>query len=80
MKFEEDIERIIFAYKEEIGRIQDGDLNSLTNVEKGLSVSRNYTKKLRLLLRSENFESTATEIRFFKHQKLFFSIDKLQNF
>ncbi len=60
---------ILNSYKNDISDVEDSNLNKLKNVEKGISISRKYIKRLRLLLREKQFEKREDEISFFKYQK-----------
>jgi hypothetical protein len=61
--------QILKAYKKEIKRIEDSDLNVYANAEQGLKLSRDYLQKLRILIRQLDFKSKQDEILFFKKQK-----------
>ena len=66
---EERIQEILSTYKNEISEIANLNLNDLSNIEKGIHISRKHLQELRIVLRSGTFKNKTDEIRFFKEQK-----------
>lgn len=66
---EKRIQEILSTYKNEISEIANLNLNVLSNIEKGIHISRRHLQELRIVLRSGTFENKTDEIRFFKEQK-----------
>lgn len=63
------IQKILDNYKEEIKVVEESNLNDFNNVEKGISISREYLQKLRVCVRENEFEDKQNEIIFFKKHK-----------
>ncbi len=49
------IQTILENYKEEIKVVEESNLNDFNNVEKGISISRQYLQKLRVCVRENEF-------------------------
>lgn len=60
---------ILDQYKIDIGPVESADLNEFSNVELGINISRNCLQKLRIAIRTNEFESQEEEIDFFKNIK-----------
>ena len=60
---------ILDYYKEEIKVVEESNLNDFNNVEKGISISRQYLQKLRICVRENDFIDEQNEIIFFKKHK-----------
>ena len=65
------ITSIFNRYKKSITIIEKSDLKDLTNLKKGISISRECLNEFSILVRSKSFPSEKEEILFFKHQKPF---------
>jgi len=65
------ITAIFNRYKKSITIIENSDLKDLTNLKKGISISRECLNEFSILVRSKSFPSEKEEILFFKHQKPF---------
>lgn len=63
------IQKILDNYKEEIKIVEESSLNDFNNVEKGISISRQYLQKLRVCVRENEFVDKQNEIIFFKKHK-----------
>jgi len=63
------IQTILENYKEEIKVVEESNLNDFNNVEKGISISRQYLQKLRVCVRENEFVDKQNEIIFFKKHK-----------
>ena len=63
------IQKILDNYKEEIKLVEESNLNDFNNVEKGISISRQYLQKLRVCVRENEFVDKQNEIIFFKKHK-----------
>ena len=67
---EERIQEILSTYKNEISEIANLNLNDLSNIEKGIHISRKHLQELRIVLRSETFENKADEINKTAYKKI----------
>ena len=67
----EAITHTISGYRQDILKIEEGDLNEFRNIGKGIQISRSYLQKLRVVLRNGKFKNKEDEISFFKKQKPF---------
>ncbi len=63
------IEKILCDYKNEISEVANLNLSDLSNIGKGIQISRKYLQELRVVLRSGKFKNKRDEILFFKEQK-----------
>lgn len=66
---EDRINEIFKHYKTEIAGIAEENINSYSNIKKGIQISRKYLQSLRVVLRNGKFRDKKSEIRFFKEQK-----------
>lgn len=66
---EKRIEEILSTYRIENSEITKMNLDNLSNIGKGIHISRKYLQELRVVLRSGGFKDKLNEIRFFKEQK-----------
>ncbi len=60
---------ILNSYKDKIKSIEESNLNKFSNVEKGISLSRDCLQELRLCIRHNEFQNKTDEIKFFKEYK-----------
>ena len=51
------IQTILENYKEEIKVVEESNLDDFNNVEKGISISRQYLQQLRICVRENEFVS-----------------------
>ena len=51
------IQTILENYKEEIKVVEESNLEDFNNVEKGISISRQYLQQLRICVRENEFVS-----------------------
>ena len=63
------IQTILENYKEEIKVVEESNLDDFNNVEKGISISRQYLQQLRICVRENEFVDKQNEIIFFKKHK-----------
>ena len=63
------IQTILENYKEEIKVVEESNLEDFNNVEKGISISRQYLQQLRICVRENEFVDKQNEIIFFKKHK-----------
>lgn len=63
------IHKILDNYKEEIKVVEESNLDDFNNVEKGISISRQYLQQLRICVRENEFVDKQNEIIFFKKHK-----------
>lgn len=65
------IKLLIQEYISKINALEKSNLNSFSEVENGIKISRKYLQELRIVVRDNNFENKQDEIKFFKEQKPF---------
>ena len=58
------IQTILENYKEEIKVVEESNLDDFNNVEKGISISRQYLQQLRICVRENEFVDKQNEIIF----------------
>lgn len=63
------IDTLIKSYIAKINRIDQNSLKDFSNVEKGIKISRKHLQELRVIVRSNCFNTKNDEINFFKKQK-----------
>lgn len=68
---QETVNHILNNFRNEIAVLEEGELNDFKEVEKGIQISRKTLRKLRLLVRENEFINKENEILFFKKQKPF---------
>lgn len=66
---EKKINNILSNYRIENSEIAKMNLDNLSNIGKGIHISRKYLQELRVVLRSGDFKDKLNEVRFFKEQK-----------
>lgn len=66
---EKKINNILSNYRIENSEIAKMNLDNLSNIGKGIHISRKYLQELRVVLRSGDFKDKLNEVKFFKEQK-----------
>ena len=67
---EKRIQEILSTDKNEISEIANLNLNVLSNIEKGIHISRRHLQELRIVLRSGTFENKTDEINKTAYKKI----------